>query len=235
MPWNSILDDYYKSIADKLETIDYKQSKKDVQEETDIKCEKCGSPMIIRWAKNGQFLGCSDYPKCKNIKNFTRDDDGTIHVIEPEKIDEKCPECGSDLTIKNGRFGKFIACTNYPKCKFTKPFTLGTKCPKCGDGEVVERKDKRGRTFYGCSKYPDCDYISRYKPGKSEMLRMRKRISRRTHRTRWREVAAMPQVQGENRKCIWVTSIGSSLASIWSHKLRSLLTLTGIMIAWRRL
>ncbi len=164
MPWNSILDDYYKSIADKLETIDYKQSKKEAQEETDIKCEKCGHNMIVRWAKSGQFLGCSNYPECKNIKNFKRDEDGTIHVEEPEHIDEKCPQCGSDLTIKNGRFGKFIACTNYPKCKFTKPFSLGIKCPKCGDGDVVERKDKRGKSFFGCSKYPDCDYISRYKP-----------------------------------------------------------------------
>lgn len=86
---------------------------------------------------------------------------------EPEPIGEKCPECGHDLVKKRGRFGDFIACSNYPECKFTRPIlsTIGVKCPKCGEGDIIKRKSKKGgKTFYGCSRYPDCDYVSWNKP-----------------------------------------------------------------------
>ena len=84
----------------------------------------------------------------------------------PEPIGEKCPECGNDLVKKRGRFGEFIACSNYPECKYTRPIlaTTGVKCPKCGEGEIVKRKSKKGRTFYGCSRYPECDYVAWNKP-----------------------------------------------------------------------
>ena len=93
---------------------------------------------------------------------------------EPELIGEKCPECGKDLIIKRGRFGEFIACSGFPECKYTRKIvrTTGIKCPKCGEGELVRRRALKGKTkgryFYGCTRYPDCDYVSWQKPVKAE-------------------------------------------------------------------
>ncbi|MBQ6773560.1 MAG: type I DNA topoisomerase [Synergistaceae bacterium] len=89
-----------------------------------------------------------------------------VPLPEPEPIGEKCPDCGHDLVKKRGRFGEFIACSNYPKCNYTKPIlsTIGVKCPKCGEGDIVKRKSKNGRTFYGCSRYPECDYVAWNRP-----------------------------------------------------------------------
>jgi len=147
-----------------MDKVDFKKSKQSLIEETDIICDKCGSKMIIKWGKNGQFLACSNFPKCKNIKNFKKDENGNIQIIHPEKLNEKCPKCGNDLIVKTGRFGKFIACSNYPKCKFTKPFTLGIKCPECKTGEITEKKNKKGKYFYSCSNYPECKFITNNKP-----------------------------------------------------------------------
>ena len=85
-----------------------------------------------------------------------------VPLPEPEPIGEKCPDCGHDLVKKRGRFGEFIACSNYPECKYTRPILskIGVKCPKCGEGDIVKRKSKKGRTFYGCSRYPECDYVA---------------------------------------------------------------------------
>ena len=89
-----------------------------------------------------------------------------VPLPEPEPIGEKCPDCGHDLVKKRGRFGEFIACSNYPKCNYTKPIlsTIGVKCPKCREGDIVKRKSKNGRTFYGCSRYPECDYVAWNRP-----------------------------------------------------------------------
>ena len=89
-----------------------------------------------------------------------------VPLPAPEPIGEKCPECGHDLVQKRGRFGEFIACSNYPECKYTRPIlsTIGVKCPKCGEGDIVQRKSKKGRTFYGCSRYPECDYVAWNRP-----------------------------------------------------------------------
>ncbi len=133
-----------------------KSIKKDLEEETDIKCEKCGSPMIVKWGRFGKFLACSNYPACKNTK-----------PLDEEKLTgEQCPECGKELIIKRGRFGRFIACSDYPKCKFTKPLTTGIKCPECGDGELVEKQTGKRRLFWGCSNYPKCKFASWNKPVK---------------------------------------------------------------------
>lgn len=132
-----------------------KNIKKNLQEETDIKCEKCGSPMIVKWGRYGKFLACSNYPSCKNTKPFEEEDNS---------IDEKCPKCGKDLVIKRGRFGRFIACSNYPTCKFTKPLSTGVKCPQCEDGEIVEKQTAKGRLFWGCSNYPKCKFATWNKP-----------------------------------------------------------------------
>ena len=98
--------------------------------------------------------------------NVPKDEDGNIKIVEQEKVDGECPKCGSELVVKKGRFGKFIACSDYPKCKHTQPFTMGIKCPECGDGEITEKKNRKGQYFYSCSRYPDCKFITNFKPVK---------------------------------------------------------------------
>lgn len=129
-----------------------------------IDCELCGKPMVIKFGKAGTFLACSGYPACRNTKNFTRDEKGNIQVEqklreEPEKVGT-CPQCGSDLVLKKARTGsRFIACTKYPDCTYTAPFSTGVPCPREGcDGVLVEKSSKRGKIFYSCSTYPKCDY-----------------------------------------------------------------------------
>ena len=166
--WTNIVREYYTVLQKDIEKVDVKSAKDNLVEETDHKCEKCGSVMVIKWGKNGKFLACSNYPECKNIKNFTRTEDGKIVIEKPETLDEKCPKCGGDLMVRNGRFGRFISCTNYPKCKFTKPYTIGIKCPECEDGQMTEKKTKTGKYFYSCNNYPNCKYSTWNKPLKIE-------------------------------------------------------------------
>jgi DNA topoisomerase-1 len=131
--------------------------------ETDIACERCGKPMVIRWGRHGEFLACSAYPECKNAREFTRGEDGKITLKAQETTNEVCEKCGAPMTVKRGRFGKFLACTRYPECKTTKAISTGVKCPLCG-GDVVSRRGRGGRPFYGCSSYPNCKFVSWYKP-----------------------------------------------------------------------
>ncbi len=160
-----LLAKYYGSLKEQMSDVDVKALKKDLQETTDIVCDKCGEGhMIVKWGSNGQFLSCDNFPKCRNIKNFTRDDDGSIKIKEEEKLDKTCPECGNPLTVKSGRFGKFIACSNYPSCKYTEAIHTGIKCPECGEGFITEKKNKRGKLFYSCTNYPKCKFISNDKP-----------------------------------------------------------------------
>jgi DNA topoisomerase-1 len=133
--------------------------------ETDETCEKCGSPMVLKKGKYGPFLACSAYPDCKNTKPLNGSSSSTEDLSFPEGMDQKCEKCGSDLAVKRSRHGSlFIACTNYPKCKNTKPYPTGVKCPKKNcDGDIAERSSKRG-VFYGCTNYPKCRFTLRQKP-----------------------------------------------------------------------
>ena len=132
------------------------------QEDSGLACEKCGKPLLVKKSTRGEFLGCSGYPACKNIKNFKRDEQGAIQIIEtpPQEIVGTCPDCGHDLVIKRSRAGaRFIACSNYPKCKNTKAFSLGIACPaEACDGQIVEKGSRSGKLFYSCSNYPKCDF-----------------------------------------------------------------------------
>jgi len=123
-------------------------------------CQNCGRPMVLKKGRFGQFLACSGYPDCKTTKQLG----STEQKKQDEPLDEKCPNCGSQMVKKYGRFGEFVACSNYPKCKHVKQKTIGVKCPNCSEGEIVERRSKRGKTFYGCSRYPDCDFVAWGKP-----------------------------------------------------------------------
>lgn len=150
-----VMDDFYKPFSENLAQVHAENIF--LKEDTEHACDKCGKPMIIRWGRNGRFLACSGYPECKNAKPLPED-------AEKMKIDEKCPECGNPLTIKQSRYGKFIGCSNYPECKYLRPISLKIKCPKCETGEVCERQSKTKRTFYGCIRYPNCDFVSWDRP-----------------------------------------------------------------------
>jgi len=155
LEWQKSIDKFYKPFMQNLEQKTEEVSKKELTEEaTDEKCPKCRKPMVIKMGRFGKFLACSDYPECKTTQPIG--DDGK--AAEPEKTDEKCEKCNSPMTIKRGRFGKFLACSNYPECKNTKAILkpTGVKCPKCGKGDIVEKKSKAGKTFFACDQYPDC-------------------------------------------------------------------------------
>lgn len=130
-----------------------------------IECPECGKPTVIKFGKAGAFIACSGYPGCSFTSNFARDEQGKIHLVEREKIQEEkvgtCPECGSDLVIRKARTGsRFIACTGYPKCKHAAPFSTGVACPRCEKGTLVEKSSRRGKIFYACDQYPACDYAT---------------------------------------------------------------------------
>jgi DNA topoisomerase I len=135
---------------------------------TEFTCEKCGQPMIIKWGRRGEFLACRGYPECKNTKNFKRDDDGTIRPVEPETTDEMCEKCGKPMQVRFGRFGKFLGCSGYPECRnmqpIHKPVPTGVNCLGCGEGEMMERRSRRGKLFYSCNRYPDCQFVAWDKP-----------------------------------------------------------------------
>ena len=121
-------------------------------------CENCGRPMVLKKGRFGTFFACSEYPDCKTTKQIG----GTQKKDVP--LDEKCPQCGNNLVMKYGRFGEFTACSNYPTCKYVKQKTIGVKCPECSEGDIIERRSKKGKTFYGCNRYPDCSFVAWGKP-----------------------------------------------------------------------
>jgi DNA topoisomerase-1 len=120
-------------------------------------CENCGKPMVVKRGRFGQFLACTGYPECKTTRKIITTKQGMTAAKPDQILDEKCPKCDSNLVLKQGRFGEFTACSNYPTCKYVKQKSTGVLCPKEG-GDIVERKSRRGKVFYGCANYPDCDF-----------------------------------------------------------------------------
>ncbi|HEY7498667.1 MAG TPA: type I DNA topoisomerase [Vicinamibacterales bacterium] len=123
----------------------------------DETCENCGKPMAVKRGRFGQFLACTGYPECKTTRKLIATKQGLTAAKPDQVLDEKCPKCASNLVLKHGRFGEFTACTNYPNCRYIKQKSTGILCPKDG-GDVVERKSRRGKLFFGCANYPDCDF-----------------------------------------------------------------------------
>ena len=126
-------------------------------------CENCGRVMVLRNGPFGQFMACPGYsedPPCKTIRKLT----SKQQQKPPVPLDENCPKCGMQLVRRNGQYGEFVSCSGYPKCKYIKQNLTGVKCPKCGDGDLAERKARRGNLFYGCTNYPKCDFTSNLKP-----------------------------------------------------------------------
>ena len=163
--WVTSLSEFYGVLQEEMGSAKTKMKNLKAEEkETSIICDRCGKNMILRWGKNGEYLVCSGRPACKNKKNVTVDKDGNISIVE-ETTYGACPQCGGTLVEKSGRFGRFIACGNYPDCKYTRPFTTGLHCPQEGcPGELVERISKKKKKFYGCSRYPDCDFATSFQP-----------------------------------------------------------------------
>ena len=129
------------------------------EQDSEEYCDNCGRPMVLKKGRFGQFMACSGYPDCKTTKQL-----GEAQKPKDVPLDEKCPNCGNQMVKKYGRYGEFVACSNYPTCKYVKQKTIGVKCPNCSEGEVVERRSKRGKTFYGCNRWPDCDFVAWGKP-----------------------------------------------------------------------
>ena len=182
---------------------------KALEEKTEEVCEKCSSPMVIRWGRFGKFLACSAYPECKNTRDLNHSQiDGDLSVngepstmnekkvcdicerpmvlkrgrygpfwactgypecrnvmraegqamAAPVPTDEKCEKCDSPMVIRNGRYGPFLACSAYPECRNVKSIPLDVKCPRCAS-PLTQRRTKRGKAFYGCTTYPQCDFV----------------------------------------------------------------------------
>ena len=132
----------------------------DVQETTQEEyCENCGRVMVLKRGRFGQFMACTGYPDCKTTRRL---DQGK--KVPDIPLDEPCPKCGRNMMIRHGRFGEFTACSGYPECKYVKQNFIGVKCPECKDGELVEKRARKGNTFYGCGNYPKCKFTSAHKP-----------------------------------------------------------------------
>jgi len=174
--YSEILRQFYDAFEKELEAASTGMlSVKGIGFPTDLTCPQCNHRLHIRMGRNGQFLGCNNYPECTYTRNYTRDEKGVVHAIEPssdQPSDKICDKCGKPMLIKDGRYGTFFACSGYPDCKTTLSTNsngsgekTGVDCPEqdC-NGELVQRSSKRGKIFYGCSRFPDCTFATWDKP-----------------------------------------------------------------------
>jgi DNA topoisomerase-1 len=213
LDWRAAMGDFYERFDKDLKHAEEHMTDiKRMERPTDLTCEKCGKPLVIKWGRHGSFIACTGYPDCTYTRELTVDlpdvdkvdlsEQGEEEYCEncgrpmvlkkgrfgtflactgypdckttkqiggPQKkpdvaLEEPCPQCGSNLVLKTGRFGEFTACSNYPTCKYVKQKTIGVKCPECSEGEIIERRSKKGKTFYGCNRYPDCKFVAWGKP-----------------------------------------------------------------------
>ncbi len=160
--WNKVLKDFYTPFMEEVSSV-MKTAQKVVIESDKI-CPNCGRKMLVRTSRYGnQFLGCSGYPECKtiismdNMSELDNDNSENGESTQAQAVEEKCEKCGGQMVLKKGPYGKYLECT---ECSARKRYirSTGVKCPKCGQGEIVEKKSKSGKIFFGCNKYPDCDF-----------------------------------------------------------------------------
>jgi len=159
--WQKVLNDFWQPFADALGKVDTKEMIReayDVEHLDTTPCPECGGKLTVKSGRFGPFIACTTYPECRYTKPLKQE-------RPPDRpTDEVCRECGAPMVIKTGRYGEFLACTRYPECKHTRPIPLGVKCPTCGSGDLAERRTKRGRSFFGCSNYPDCTFSTWHRP-----------------------------------------------------------------------
>ena len=155
-----VLKDFWKSFEVTLEKA--RQEMKNLKKQeipTNLTCTKCKEhKYFIRWGRNGQFLACSNYPDCTGSDDFKRKVDGSLEIIPKEYFWEKCPSCSKRLVVKKGRYGRFLACEDYPQCDTTISYYFDVKCPECKRGNFSEKMSRYGKIFYGCTSYPDCNH-----------------------------------------------------------------------------
>ncbi len=168
LKWQPVIREFYDPFKENLE-----KKKKTVEkqvEQTDIPCPVCGKPMVKKFGRFGQFLACSDYPKCKGTKPLP-EEEALQKKLEAENHGKTCPKCGKgELVVKRGKFGHFLGCSRYPECDYIGRIEkkTGIVCPKCGQGELVEKRTRKRRTFWGCNRYPDCDHATWQHPGETQ-------------------------------------------------------------------
>jgi len=153
-PWQPVIEEFYAPL---MRALSAAADAPAVRQETTEACDLCGQPMVIRWGRRGRFLACSGYPQCRNTRSL----EGEGEALPAS--DEPCPECGSPMVARQGRYGPFLACSRYPKCKGTRPIKTGARCPQCA-GDLVEKRSRQGRVFYGCANYPRCRFVSWSRP-----------------------------------------------------------------------
>ena len=159
--WQRVLEDFWGPFSRALAAVDIDRLIHDVHDLSELpkeKCPNCGGPLIVKSGRFGPYIACAKYPECRFSRPLAK------NKVPDRPSDEKCQECGAPMVIKTGRYGEFLACTRYPKCKHTRPVPLGVKCPKCGTGDLAERRTRKGRNFFGCLRYPDCDYSTWNRP-----------------------------------------------------------------------
>ncbi len=211
--WRKAMAEFYEKFSADLSRAEVHMTNiKRMEKPTDVVCDKCGKPMVIKWGRHGSFIACTGYPECTNTRELPVDitdvdktglseqgDEeycpncgrtmvlkkgrfgqffactgypdckttkpvGAVEKKPDVALEELCPKCGHNLVVKHGRFGEFTACGNYPKCKYVRQKTIGVTCPSCKQGEIIERRSKRGKTFWGCSRYPDCGFVAWARP-----------------------------------------------------------------------
>ena len=187
--WQGVLKDFYTPFSKALEAVDLNALVADAhglkpEELAKERCPKCGSAIELKTGRFGPYLACVKYKDtCDYVKSLRKG-------RAPDRpTDEKCQLCGSPMVIKTGRFGEFLACTTYPACKGTRAISLGIKCPKCLEGDLAERRTKRGKSFWGCVRYPACDFSTWNKPvpdtcAECGWIGMEKKVSKAEGETR---------------------------------------------------
>jgi len=167
--WAKAMKRFYTSFSRDLKKAEAEM--RDVKRQevpTDIPCEKCGAMMVVKWGRNGEFLACPRYPECKSTKNFSRSANGDVQVVEAIEVDETCEQCGKPMQLRWGKYGRFLGCSGYPECKnirsLEKPVDLGIRCPQCKEGNLQEKKSRRGKLFFACDRYPECHFATWDRP-----------------------------------------------------------------------
>ena len=159
--WQKVIDEFYQPFSREL----MKKTKTiaRLEEKTDKVCPECGKNLVIKFGRFGKFYACPGFPECKYTEPL--DTEGSAE-LKQLAVGQKCDKCGRELVVKNGRFGPFLACSGYPDCKNIKSINkkTGTSCPECKNGEIVEKRSKKGKTFYACDQYPSCKYALWQKP-----------------------------------------------------------------------
>jgi DNA topoisomerase-1 len=161
LSWRKVLENFYEPFSKALASVDTAAMIREAYDVGNLEkepCPQCGGKLTVKSGRFGPFIACTKYPECRYTKPLKRD------KVPDRPTNEICKQCGAPMVIKTGRYGEFLACTQYPKCKHTRPIPLGVKCPKCGTGDLAERRTRRGRSFFGCGNYPECDFSTWYRP-----------------------------------------------------------------------